>query len=331
MNKTKSFLDFPKIKNDSIKHFDSIAIELFNLHYKGNKVYRNYCDCLNVYSNEVLTLQDIPFLPVEFFKSHEIYLEGFQTESYFSSSTTTGQIPSKHFYHDIDIYENSFESCFNLFYGSIKNYAVLALLPSYLEREGSSLVYMANKLIIKSNNKESGFFLNNLDDLKKTIERCKKLNQNYILLGVSFALLDFAEKFQMDLSDGIVMETGGMKGRRKELIREELHQQLKSSFNLSTVHSEYGMTELLTQAYSKGEGTYYCPPWMKILIRETNDYKKYLPTQKSGCINIIDFANLYSCPFISTQDIGKLFIDGGFQVLGRMDQADLRGCNLMVM
>lgn len=315
------------------QEFEDICIQLFNIHYSGNRIYSNFCKLLGINKNNITQIYDIPFLPVEFFKSKKIYLDAFKVQEFFSSSATTGAISSKHYYHSLHLYEQSFFKSFENFYGEVSNYNFLCLLPSYLEREGSSLIYMANKFIEKSNlnSKKSAFFLNNLEELKNRLEQIIRNNEKFILLGVSFALLDFSEKYNVDLSSGIVMETGGMKGKRKELIREELHQLLMDSFNVNEIHSEYGMTELFSQGYSKGLGVYNCPPWMRILVRDNTDPKKYLNNNNSGCINIIDLANMYSCPFISTQDIGKKQHNNSFEVLGRMDQSDIRGCNLMVV
>lgn len=315
------------------QEFEDICNELFNLHYNNNKTYSAFCNLLGIDLKKISSISEIPFLPVEFFKSKKIYLDSFDAQNYFSSSATTGAIPSKHYYHSLDVYEKSFTKSFEFFYGDVSDYNFLCLLPSYLEREGSSLIYMANYFITKSNltNKKSNFYLNNLEELKNTLQHIISRKEKFILLGVSFALLDFSEKYSIDLSSGIVMETGGMKGRRKELIREELHKLLKSSFNLNEIHSEYGMSELLTQGYSKENGVYNCPHWMKVLIRDNTDNKSYVKNGNSGCINVIDLANMYSCPFISTQDIGKKYDDNSFEVLGRIDQADVRGCNLMVI
>jgi hypothetical protein len=315
------------------QEFEDICFQLFNIHYSSNKTYSNFCKLLGIDKKNIAQIYDIPFLPVEFFKSKKVYLDSFEVKNYFSSSATTGAILSKHYYHSLHLYEKSFFKSFEFFYGDVSNYNFLCLLPSYLEREGSSLIYMANKFIERSNLKfnKSAFFLNNFEELKNRLEQIIKSKEKFILLGVSFALLDFSEKYKIDLSSGIVMETGGMKGRRKELIREELHQLLMDSFNVNEIHSEYGMTELFSQGYSNGLGIYNCPSWMRILIRDNTDPKKYLKNKNSGCINTIDLANMYSCPFISTQDIGKKQDNNSFEVLGRMDQSDVRGCNLMVL
>jgi phenylacetate-coenzyme A ligase PaaK-like adenylate-forming protein len=273
----------------------------------------------------------IPFLPIEFFKTKEVICDGIQDNAIcFSSSGTTGQINSKHYVNDISIYESSFHQGFELFYGKPSDYCILALLPNYLERKGSSLVYMFDKLIQESQHPQSGFYLNNLQDLKKTIEELKQTKQKTILLGVTYALLDLAEMGVELTNDFIVIETGGMKGRRKELLKEELHQILKQLLKVDVIHSEYGMTELLSQAYSKQEGVFQCSPWMKVLIRDMNDPFTYVKERKSGGVNVIDLANLNSCAFIETKDLGRLNQDSHFEILGRFDNSDLRGCNLMI-
>lgn len=249
----------------------------------------------------------------------------------FTSSGTTGAKTSQHVVTDISLYEKSFLKAFEHFYGPVSHYCILALLPAYLEREGSSLVYMVDSLITKSRHSNSGFYLNNLDDLKKQLMLLQKKGQKTLLIGVSFALLDLAETMRFPLKNTIVMETGGMKGRRREMIRSELHQILKNAFGVEQIHSEYGMTELLSQGYSKGHGIFNCPPWMKVLIRDTEDPLSIQKSGKNGGINIIDLANLNSCPFIATQDLGKVHPNGSFEVLGRFDHSDIRGCNLMVV
>jgi phenylacetate-coenzyme A ligase PaaK-like adenylate-forming protein len=273
----------------------------------------------------------IPFLPIEFFKTKGVICDGIQDNAIcFSSSGTTGQINSKHYVNDISIYESSFHQGFELFYGKPSDYCILALLPNYLERMGSSLVYMFDKLIQVSQHPQSGFYLNNLQDLKKTIEELKQTKQKTILLGVTYALLDLAEMGVELTNDFIVMETGGMKGRRKELLKEELHQILIQLLKVDVIHSEYGMTELLSQAYSKQDGVFQCSPWMKVLIRDMNDPFTYVKERKSGGVNVIDLANLNSCAFIETKDLGRLNQDSHFEILGRFNNSDLRGCNLMI-
>jgi phenylacetate-coenzyme A ligase PaaK-like adenylate-forming protein len=310
--------------------FNAFALELFRYQYRNNPVYQQYVDYL-IKPDEVIHINHytkIPFLPIELFKSQKILCKGVSTDQVFMSSGTTGTELSRHYVADIKIYEESLKKCFELFIGDPANFLILALLPSYLDREGSSLVYMVQKLIESSRFPNSGFYLNNFNDLVSTLKDSK--GKSTILLGVSFALLDLAESYNMDLSDVIIMETGGMKGRRSELTREELHHILCTQFNLDVIYSEYGMTELLSQAYSTGSGFFNTPPWMKVLIRDTNDPKSYLKPGQTGGINIIDLANVYSCAFIATQDLGKVKDDGSFEVLGRFDFSDIRGCNLLV-
>lgn len=305
-----------------------MAIDIFNYQYQNNTIYQNFCKLLKVTPSEVTQLEKIPFLPIEFFKTQQVICGDNNYEQVFLSSGTTGENQSKHYVKNLKVYEQSFVKGFELFYGNISDYCFLALLPSYMEREGSSLIYMTEYLIKHSNNPLSGFYLNNYNDL---IDTLKKLNaQKTILIGVSFALLDLAEKHQLDLSNIIIMETGGMKGRRKEMTRTELHQIYNDSFNVNQIHSEYGMTELLSQAYSKGNGLFETPPWMKILIRDTNDPFHLLDNNQTGGINVIDLANYNSCSFIATQDLGKTFTNNSFEVLGRFDNSDLRGCNLLI-
>lgn len=315
---------------NSEQSFNNIAIEVFKFQYENNPTYNQFCKLLNIDTNKITQTHEIPFLPIEFFKSHEIKSGNFNEEVIFLSSGTTGQNQSKHYVKDLLIYQTSYTKAFEFFYGKIKDYCVLALLPSYLEREGSSLIYMMEDFIKKSNHPNSGFFLKNEAFLIENLQFLTKNKQKTILFGVSFALLDLAEKYEIDLSDVIIMETGGMKGRREELTRNELHSIYKDSFNVKNIHSEYGMTELLSQAYSKTEGVFNTPPWMKVLIRDVNDPFSLLNNNKTGGINIIDLANIYSCSFIATQDLGKLNNDHSFEVLGRFDNSDIRGCNLLI-
>ncbi|WP_179343329.1 LuxE/PaaK family acyltransferase [Winogradskyella ursingii] len=322
-----SIEDIFKIKTSA--DFEALAIEIFRFQFENNKVYRSFCDLLYKHPSDVKSIEDIPFLPIQFFKSHNVLSSSKDIEKTFTSSGTTGSATSKHLVTNLKLYEKSYTKAFNNFYGNIKDYVVLGLLPSYLERDGSSLIYMVNDLIHKSNNNESGFYLNNLEELKVTIENLEKKNQKILLIGVSFALMDLAEKYQLNLTNTIVMETGGMKGRRKEIIRQELHSILKSGLGVKKIHSEYGMTELLSQAYSKDNGKFECPPWMKVFTRDTEDALTIQQPNKTGGINIIDLANLNSCSFIATQDLGKISDDGSFEVIGRFDNSDIRGCNLM--
>ncbi len=315
----------------SEQDFEMAAMVTYKFQYKHNAVYREFCNLLNTTPERVHSLKQIPFLPIHFFKSKKVQIAGAAATHVFSSSGTTGQQVSKHYISDIDIYERSFLTAFNHFYGSVEDYVVLALLPSYLERSGSSLVYMVQSLIEKSNHPDSGFFLH---DYKLLIEKLKALDasaRKVLLIGVSYALLDLIALEQLHLTNTVVMETGGMKGRRKEMIRKELHHQLKQGFGVPKIHSEYGMTELLSQAYSKGDGLFKCPPWMQVVIRDSEDPLTYLQQGRTGGINIIDLANINSCSFIATQDLGKVFNNGTFEVLGRFDHSDIRGCNLMVL
>jgi phenylacetate-coenzyme A ligase PaaK-like adenylate-forming protein len=317
------------IKNPS--DFWETAFEVFNYQYNNNSVYHDFIKSLGKDSSKITAPCEIPFLPVEFFRQHRILCGTLPVEMTFESSGTTGITPGKHYIADLKLYEESFLRCFRLFYGEPEKYCIAALLPSYTERGSSSLVYMADNLINRSKSRYSGFYRNNIDELLTAIRNAMNENQKVLLLGVSFALLDLAEEYSNDLSGVIIMETGGMKGRRKELTRPELHSILKAKLNVLAIHSEYGMTELLSQAYSKGDEIFYCPPWMKILIRDPQDpLTVYDKPSGSGGINIIDLANINSCSFISTGDLGKLHDDGGFEVLGRFDNSDIRGCNLMV-
>lgn len=325
-------IDLNSIFNIKTKQeFEKTALDIFKFQFKNNKTYRSFCDLLYKHPSDVNTMQDIPFLPIQFFKSHNILSSKNTIETTFTSSGTTGSIISKHHVTDLKIYEQSFTKGFQQFYGNIEDYVVLALLPSYLERKGSSLVYMVNKLIMQSKHPESGFYLDNISELHDTLTILDADGKKVLLIGVSFALLDLVEAYRFNLKHTIVMETGGMKGRRKELIREELHELLKKGFGVDTVHSEYGMTELLSQAYSKENGIFNCPNWMHILTRDTEDALSLLPQGKTGGINIIDLANVNSCSFIATQDLGRLHADNSFEVIGRFDNSDIRGCNLMVL
>ncbi len=315
---------------NSSEDFERLAIEVFRFQYENVSVYRNFCDLLNKEPSAVKCIEQIPFLPIQFFKSHKIISKNLEEETIFTSSGTTGSTTSKHYVSDLSIYEKSFQKAFEREYGNPENFAILALLPSYLEREGSSLIYMVENLIEKSNNPNSGFYLYEMDALIEKLDFLEVSGQKSILIGVSYALLDLIEKRKFQLNNTIVMETGGMKGRRKEMIKEELHEILKKGFGVSKIHSEYGMTELLSQAYSLGDGIFSCPPWMKILTRDTEDALSYT-VEKTGGINVIDLANLNSCAFIATQDLGKTFADGSFEVIGRFDSSDIRGCNLMVL
>ncbi|EKB02891.1 hypothetical protein HMPREF9711_02968 [Myroides odoratimimus CCUG 3837] len=313
------------------KDFHKVAMKVFRFQYEHNPVYQQFCNLLNKTPEQVKTLTDVPFLPIEFFKSKDVLSSIDPIKITFTSSGTTGMITSKHHVTDLDYYEYSFRAAFSHFYGNIEDYVVLALLPAYLEREGSSLIYMVEDLIEGSNQPESGFYLHNYEELAKMLINLDKEGKNVLLIGVTYALLDMIEMQKFNLSNTIIMETGGMKGRRKEMIREELHQVLCEGFGVSKIHSEYGMTELLSQGYSFGDGIFECPPWMDILTRDPEDALTYVEEGKTGGVNVIDLANLNSCSFIATQDLGKKYKDGSFEILGRFDHSDIRGCNLMVV
>lgn len=310
--------------------FTETALQIFRHQAQTCTVYREFIRGLRVDAGAVAAIGQIPFLPIEFFKSHKVMSDNGPAELTFTSSGTTGITTSRHYIADVSWYTASFRKAFRSFYGDVKNYAILALLPSYLEREGSSLIYMADDLIKQSNNPDSGFFLYNHKEMYSRLKKLQQAQKPTLLIGVTFALLDFVESYRVDFPELIVMETGGMKGRRKEMIREELHKRLCEGFGVAAIHSEYGMTELLSQAYSKGDGIFYGPPWMKIITRDTNDPMSAVECDKTGGINVIDLANFNSCSFVATQDLGKVHVDGSFQVLGRFDNSDIRGCNLLL-
>lgn len=314
----------------SEEEFNHCALEVFRFQAQNNKIYQQYIDILGINPKDIIHYKNIPFLPIQFFKSQDIIVEGLIPEVTFSSSGTTGMITSKHLVAKSSLYIESFRNAFEEFYGDVKDIAILALLPSYLERSGSSLIYMVDDLINRSEKAESGYFLYNHDDLFNRLTELRNSKTKTVLFGVTYALLDFIENFNIDFPELIVMETGGMKGKRKEMIREELHDILCKGFNVPSIHSEYGMTELLSQGYSSGNGLFKTPNWMKILIRDTNDPLTLLDNKKTGAINVIDLANYYSCSFIATQDLGKFHSDGSFEILGRFDNSDIRGCNLLV-
>ena len=316
---------------NSKKEFEKITLKVFRHQYDNNLVYQQFCNFLKKDKNNVKSVLEIPFLPIQFFKTHEILSSEDPVQTTFKSSGTTGMQTSKHLVTDVSWYEESYRLAFSEFYGNIEDYCVLALLPSYLEREGSSLIHMVDDLIYLSNHKDSGFYLNNYDELISKVIELDTSGQNVLLIGVTYALLDLIEMQNFQLKNTIIMETGGMKGKRKEMIREELHSLLCNGFGVSKIHSEYGMTELLSQAYSLGDGVFECPPWMQILIRDTEDALTYVAEGKTGGINIIDLANINSCSFIATQDLGKKQPNHSFEVLGRFDNSDIRGCNLMVI
>ena len=308
-----------------------MALKVFRFQYENNLIYQEFCDFLKTNVQRVKSLEQIPFLPIQFFKSQKVVSNKNSIQETFTSSGTTGLMTSKHFVTDISLYEESYRKGFSQFYGNIEDYVVLALLPSYLEREGSSLIYMVEDLIQMTNNTESGFYLHNHEELIEKLVKLDNGGQNVILIGVTYALLDLIEKQTFNLKNTIIMETGGMKGKRKEMIREELHAQLCTGFGVYAIHSEYGMTELLSQAYSLGEGVFECPSWMQILVRDTEDALTFVKEGKTGGINVIDLANVNSCSFIATQDLGKKNPNTTFEVLGRFDNSDIRGCNLMVI
>lgn len=315
----------------SKKEFEKTTLKVFRHQYDNNSVYQDFCNLLKKDKTNVKSIQDIPFLPIQFFKSHDVLSSTEPIQTTFTSSGTTGMSTSSHLITDLQYYEESFRLGFSQFYGNIEDYVVLALLPSYLEREGSSLIYMVEDLIQASNQPDSGFYLNNYNELIEKLVTLDRQGQNVILIGVTYALLNLIEMQDFSLKNTIIMETGGMKGRRKEIIREELHDILCKGFGVSKIHSEYGMTELLSQAYSLGDGVFECPPWMDILIRDTEDALSYIAYGKTGGINVIDLANINSCSFIATQDLGKKYTNQSFEVLGRFDNSDIRGCNLMVL
>ncbi len=314
----------------SEEDFNTKALGIFHFQYIQNPVYHQFVDGLGINNASIKNYREIPFLPIGFFKSHKVVSGNFKPEAVFQSSGTTGMTTSHHFVKSIRLYEQSLLRGFNLFFGKPENYIFLALLPSYLERTGSSLVHMADLLIRLSNDKNSGFYLHDYAKLSTVLTRLKRQKKKVIMLGVTHALMDMAERFPLDFPGLILMETGGMKGKRREMVREELHAILQSAFGVTNIFSEYGMTELLSQAYSKGRGIFSTPPWMKVLIRDINDPLSLMPEGKSGGINVIDLTNIHSCSFIATQDLGKLHTPSDFEVLGRFDNSDVRGCNLLV-
>ena len=321
--------DIFNIQNEA--GFTEVALAVFKHQFQTNRVYRSFCDLINVHPSDVQKVSDIPFLPIQFFKSRKVLASREEVQEIFTSSGTTGSRTSKHFVTDIKLYKESYRKGFHHFYGNIEAYTVLALLPNYLERKGSSLVYMVEDFIARSKHVESGFYIDNVEDLSKMLIKLDKSGQKTLLIGVSFALLDLIEKQQFNLKNTIVMETGGMKGRRKELVREELHAILQEGFGVNEIHSEYGMTELLSQGYSQGKGIFKTPPWMRVLTRDTEDALSIQSPGKNGGMNVIDLANYNSCSFIATQDLGRVHKDGTFEIIGRFDSSDIRGCNLMVL
>ncbi|UKJ08748.1 acyl transferase [Solitalea lacus] len=312
------------------QNFEELSLRIFRYQAATSPVYNEYLRLLKINIEAINSINTIPFLPIGFFKTHDVITEQQKPEVIFSSSGTTGMIQSKHLVSQVSVYKESFVKAFEHFYGLPKDYCFLALLPSYLEREGSSLILMVEDLISLSNHPESGFFLHNHDELYAKLLQLESTGQKTILIGVTYALLDFIEKYSIELKHTIVMETGGMKGKRKEMVRAELHDQLKRGFGVDHIHSEYGMTELLSQAYSTGKGVFQCPPWMRVLTRDANDPLSIVENNHTGGVNIIDLANINSCSFIATQDLGRTYYDGSFEILGRFDNSDIRGCNLLV-
>lgn len=306
------------------------ALDLFRYQYRHNALYRAYTDALHIRPGNVNDLTDIPFLPIQFFKTHPVVTGEFEPELVFESSGTTQTVNSRHLVKDAALYERSFITAFEQFYGPVTDYVVVGLLPSYLERQHSSLVVMVQEMIRRSGRTGSGFYLYEHEKLYTQLQEMEARQQKVLLIGVTFGLLDFAEKYSLSLQHTIVMETGGMKGRREEWTRGQVHAFLQERLGVSAVHAEYGMTELLSQAYSYGKGIFNTPPWMKVLLRDENDPFQLFTGPASGVINVVDLANVYSCAFIATEDIGKLHPDGSFEVLGRLDNSALRGCSLMV-
>jgi len=325
---TKEFTD--RVFSIGKQEFSPFALDLFGFQYLHNPVYKAYTDSLHIAPGKVKTIDRIPFLPVNFFKTHSIKTTSFEPEIIFESSGTAQTISSKHYVKDISIYRNNFIKGFERFYGPVSDWCIIGLLPSYLERDHSSLVFMVDELVKKTNHTQSGFYLYDYEQLFRVLKALEQQQQKTLLIGVTFALLDFAEKFPMQLNHTVVMETGGMKGRRKEMTRIELHNSLKQGLGLKHVHSEYGMTELLSQAYSKSDGLFESVPWMRILVRNDDDPFE-VHEAGEGIINIIDLSNIYSCSFIATDDLGKVSADGRFEVFGRTDNSDIRGCSLLLV
>jgi phenylacetate-coenzyme A ligase PaaK-like adenylate-forming protein len=312
------------------KDFSVIALDVYQFQFENNLLYQDYCRAVGKLPQTVREISDIPFLPISFFKTHRIETTVFDAELVFKSSGTTGAVTSSHYVKNANLYSKSFSRGFEKFYGDIKQYCIIGLLPSYLERENSSLVYMVEHLIKASGHKNSGFYLNEFEQLDLTLKHLQLSKQKTILIGVTYALLDFSDRYVQNIPNTIIMETGGMKGRGREITRAELYAHLKKNFGVAEIHSEYGMTELLSQAYGVN-GKMRCSPWMKVLIRDETDPFTIYNTASSGGINVIDLSNLYSCSFIATEDIGRLFEDDSFEILGRLDHSDMRGCSLMVV
>lgn len=314
--------------------FNKVVLEVYNYQYINNALYGSFSRSVGRTPQNVKTLADIPFLPISFFKTNAVQSGNYTAGIVFSSSGTTGMQQSKHFVKEVHLYEQSFITAFEQFYGSVNNWCVLGLLPSYLERDGSSLVYMVDKLINMSQHPQSGFYLNDFNVLAETLQMLEANSTPTLLIGVTFALLDFAAQNPMQLNNTVIMETGGMKGRKKELTRNEVHYELKNAFGVQYIHAEYGMTEMLSQAYSSGGGIFKAPHWLKIVLRAEDDPLHIIenPHNKiTGAINFIDLANIHSCSFVATDDLGVLYADGSFEVLGRMDNSDVRGCSLLAI
>lgn len=330
MNFLKSFKERIFYVND--ENFETMALELFEFQRSHNPIYKSYLENLGVVSSAIDRIDKVPFLPIEFFKYHRVTTGSWQEQGIFQSSGTTGQISSKNYMEDLEFYKKVSKNAFEAMYGPLSDYHILALLPSYLERGNSSLVYMVDCFIKASASEYSGFYLSNYDELVDKLNHLNKNPKKVLLIGVTYALLDLVENFQLDPGDNnlLVMETGGMKGRRREMIREELHKKLSKGFNLDTIHSEYGMTELHSQGYASQMGSFQTAPWMRVKIREINDPFSFVPNGSTGGINIIDLANVSTCAFIETSDLGRQNENGTFEVLGRFDNSEMRGCNLMV-
>ncbi|MCX6188836.1 MAG: acyl transferase [Bacteroidetes bacterium] len=321
--------DYFRLLQEPNLEFEKMALLLFRWQAQKITVYKQFLDFLNINIEEITAIEQIPFMPVSFFKTHKIIALDADDRFCFTSSTTTGGIPSKHYVPDLKWYEWSFKNGFNHYYVDYRDFCVLGLLPNYIERGGSSLVYMVKQFIEESKYAQSDFYLNDFSALSKQLQENEKNGIPTLLLGVTYALLDFAQQFPMPLKNTIVMETGGMKGKRKELLRSEVHTQLKHAFSLAAIHSEYGMTELLSQAYSKGDGIFECPKWMRVLAADLNDARTILPKEKAGSLNLIDLANINSCAFLATDDLGVVHLNNTFEVIGRKDHSDIRGCGLM--
>jgi hypothetical protein len=331
-------VDVNNIFSNDPRLFNQTALDLFAYQYSGSKVYQRWCDLILPVQhpkNEAgvpvfSSYKDIPAMPIGFFKTETVQTGNYEPALYFESSGTTGTEQSKHYIKDEAVYQQSFLTAFEAVYGPINNWCIIGLLPAYLERPHSSLVYMVEHLIKASNHAKSGFYLYDHEALANTLKANETAGQKTLLIGVTFALLDFAQNFPMPLSYTTILETGGMKGRRKELTRQEVHAALMDAFNVTSIHGEYGMTELLSQAYATGNGIYKCPPWMRVLVSEEED-PLTIKTSGRGSLQVIDLANIHSCAFIATEDIGAVYEDGSFEVFGRMDHSALRGCSLMVL